>query len=134
MKKNEMMERMPKMMKQAMGEAQKKLTVWEGSARKYLKGTYSKLMEYPSMKKMTERMGETMDKMRAITPAVEPIRKRVDQVRTTISQKAAATMGLATKTDIRSIRQKVEKLRDEIRKFTRRPSAKPAAQPSTRAQ
>ena len=86
-------EKMPKAVQEIIGLTQKRLTLWEGEARKTLIDTYNKILSYPPMKK-------------------------VEKFSTEMGNKAFSTIGVATKTDIKSITRKINKLRGEIRKIT----------------
>ncbi|HUU01074.1 MAG TPA: hypothetical protein VM425_06540 [Myxococcota bacterium] len=81
-------EKMPKAIQEIVGGAHKKLTTWEGEARKTITGTYEK---------------------------IAPIRKKVEKFSADVGNKAFATIGVATKTDIQSITRKINRLRGEIR-------------------
>jgi polyhydroxyalkanoate synthesis regulator phasin len=112
--------KMPKFMREAIGQAQKRLTKLEGEARKILDETMKTITENSAYKKVE-------DKVKGMKPAkwtenfdIKPIRKKMHNMSASISQKAASTIGLATQTDLRSLRNKIDRLRDEVRKVTRR--------------
>jgi polyhydroxyalkanoate synthesis regulator phasin len=86
-------EKMPKAVQEIIGNTQKRLTLWEGEARKTLVDTYNKIVSYPPMKK-------------------------VEKFSVEMGNKAFSTIGVATKTDIQAITRKINKLRGEIRKIT----------------
>jgi len=98
------MESMPKFVQEAYGNAQKRLTLLEGNARKLFGDTYSKLRENPSLQKLD----------------IEPIRKKVVKLRKDLGDRAADTIGVATKADIKSITRKIDKLRSEVRKLAKK--------------
>ncbi len=69
------MEKIPKVVQDFYGQAQKTITIWEGQARQALTGTYKKVTD---------------------------------------------SIGLATKQDLKSITNRINKLRGDLKKFTRR--------------
>jgi predicted Zn-dependent protease len=113
------MENMPKFVQEAYGTAQKRLTLLEGNARKLFNDTYTKLRENPSFQKVET----TVDTWRNRTTEaldIEPIRKKVVKLRKDLGDRAADTIGVATKADIKSITRKINKLRSEVRKLAKK--------------
>jgi len=106
-------EKMPKSVKKIVGQAQKRLTLLEGEARNYITGTFTKIKQYPSVRRIEDTFEDITKQF-----AIKPIRKKVEKFSTDVSDKAFASIGVATKTDIKSITRKINLLRGEIKKFT----------------
>ena len=109
-------EKMPEFVTKTIGNVQKKLTIWEGEARKTFKSNWKKFKKNPSFKKMEKTWGqwqsEVYEKM-----DIAPYKKKAEKYRTEFYNKAFKTIGLATKTDIRSITRKLNNLKAEVRKM-----------------
>jgi len=117
------MEKMPAFVKNAIGQAQKQLTLLEGQARKRFTGTYSRIREYTPVKKVEGTLNQW--RLQYVNKYVEqinlePIRKQMEKLSNNIGQKAYSTIGLATKADLKTITNKINKLRTEFKKFTGR--------------
>jgi hypothetical protein len=114
---NQKIEKMPQFVTKAIGNVQKKLTIWEGEARKTLKDNWKKFKKNPSFK----RVEKTLDQWQAKyyqKMHIAPYKKKMEKYRTEFSNKAFDTIGLATKTDIRSITRKLNILKAEVRKIS----------------
>ena len=116
-------EKIPKSVQNIVGQAQKHLTLLEGEARNYITGTYTKIKQYPSVRKIEDTFEDITSRYKKQF-AITPIRKKVEKISTDVSNKAFATIGVATKTDIKSITRKINKLRGEIKKFAGKKFAK----------
>jgi hypothetical protein len=109
-------EKMPEFVTKAIGDVQKKLTVWEGEARKTIKANWKKFKKNPSYKKVKK----TLDKLQTEYTQkmdIAPYKKKVDKYRAEFSNKAFDTIGVATKSDIKTITRKINSLKAEVRKM-----------------
>ena len=70
--------------KDAIGQVQKRLTLWEGEARKVLSGTFTKIKEYPSWKKFESTVDEYWTKYTEKID-LKPIYKQVEKFSTDFS-------------------------------------------------
>ena len=109
-------EKMPEFVTKAIGDVQKKLTVWEGEARKTIKANWKKFKKNPSFKKVEKTLDQWQTKY-AQKMDIAPYKKKVEKYRAEFSDKAFETIGVATKTDIRSITRKLNSLKAEVRKM-----------------
>lgn len=110
------LEKMPEFVTKAIGDVQKKLTVWEGEARKTIKANWKKFKKNPSYKKVKK----TLDKLQTEYTQkmdIAPYKKKVEKYRAEFSSKAFDTIGVATKTDIKAITRKLNSLKAEVRKM-----------------
>jgi hypothetical protein len=110
-------EKLPKFVQDAYGNAQKKWTLLEGEARKLMNDTYTRLRKNLSVKTVENAVDQWKSKYTQILD-FKPIRKKVVRFRTDLGNRAADTIGVATKSDIRSITRKITKLQSEVRKVT----------------
>ncbi len=111
-------EKMPKAVKDFIGNAQKTLTTLEGVARRRIEGTYQKVSGSPALKNVERKIAELRQLVGAqLDTNLTPIRDRVQKVSTSWFNKAFSTIGVATKADIKAISGKLERLRGEIRKL-----------------
>jgi SUMO ligase MMS21 Smc5/6 complex component len=133
MKTTQITEKMPGFVKETIGQAQKRLTLIEGEARKFITGTWTMVRENDSLKiveqtikSLTEQYNETMD--------VDKIKKQAEDISNEYTIKAFHTVGIATRTDIKQVERKIDKLRSDIRKLNRRggSKAKTKTAPKTR--
>ncbi len=114
---NQTIEKMPEFVTKAIGNVQKKLTTWEGEARKTLKSNWKKFKKNPSFK----RVEKTLDQWQAKyyeKMDIAPYKKKVEKYRTEFSNKAFDTIGVATKNDIRAITRKLNNLKAEVKKIS----------------
>ena len=123
MKTTQITEKMPGFVKETIGQAQKRLTLMEGEARKFITGTWTKVRENDSLKVVeqtikswTEHYSETMD--------VDKIKKQAEDISNEYTIKAFHTVGIATRTDIKQVERKIDRLRSDIRKLNRRSGSK----------
>ena len=113
---NQAFEKMPEFLTKAIGDVQKKLTIWEGEARKTIKTNWKKFKKNPSFKKFEKTLGQWQNEVYQKMD-IAPYKKKVEKYRTEFSNKAFETIGVATKTDIRSITRKLNNLKAEVRKM-----------------
>ncbi|RLB58020.1 MAG: hypothetical protein DRI34_06140 [Deltaproteobacteria bacterium] len=112
---------MPQTMRQWMDTAQKRFNEIEGKARDRLAGTYQKMVQAETVKKVEQQVQHLRQLLENnIDTRLTPIRKKVEKFSSEMGSKAFATVGVATKADIKSVTRKINKLRDEIRKLTGR--------------
>jgi hypothetical protein len=107
---------MPEFVTKAIGDVQKKLTLWEGEARKTLKTNWKKFKKNPSFKKVEKTLGQWQTKYYEKMD-MAPYKKKVEKYRAEFSNKAFDTIGLATKSDIRAITRQLNNLKAEVRKM-----------------
>ncbi len=108
-------ETVPALVKQTMGQAQKRLTLLEGTARKLVTGTWSKWMENPSLKRVEATVeGWRRDYQKKVDLA--KIRKQAERV----GHDAFHTVGLATQADIKAVLRQVDHLRSDVRKLSKK--------------
>jgi hypothetical protein len=110
-------EKMPEFVTKAIGDVQKKLTVWEGEARKTIKANWKKFKKNPSYKKVEKTLNQWQTKY-AKKMDIAPYKKKVDKYREEFSNKAFDTIGVATKSDIKTITRKLNNLKAEVRKMS----------------
>ena len=120
---NQALETMPEFVTKAIGDVQKKLTIWEGEARKTIKTNWKKFKKNPSFKKVEKTLGQWQTKY-ASTMDIAPYKKKVEKYRAEFSSKAFDTIGVATKTDIKNITRKLNSLKAEVRKMSGAKTAK----------
>jgi len=118
-------EKMPEFVTKAIGDVQKKLTVWEGEARKTIKANWKKFKKNPSYKKVEKTLNQWQTKY-AKKMDIAPYKKKVEKYRAEFSNKAFDTIGLATKSDIKIITRKLNSLKAEVRKMGGTKTAKKA--------
>lgn len=111
------LEKMPEFVTKAIGDVQKKLTVWEGEARKTIKANWKKFKKNPSYKKVEKTLNQWQTKY-AKKMDIAPYKKKVEKYRAEFSNKAFDTIGVATKTDIQTITRKLNSLKAEVRKMS----------------
>lgn len=119
MTKREITQKMPKFLNNAIGEIQKRLTVLEGQARgmmSLMDSTMMKMKNDPRIQKMNAKVTEYQ---KTVNQKIDPLRKKFDKARASMGQKAASAIGIATRADIASIKTRVNKLADELKKFAR---------------
>lgn len=109
-------EKMPEFVTKAIGDVQKKLTVWEGEARKTIKANWKKFKKNPSYKKVEKTLNQWQTRY-AKKMDIAPYKKKVEKYRAEFSNKAFDTIGVATKTDIKNITRKLNSLKAEVRKM-----------------
>lgn len=112
----EAFEKMPEFVTKTIGDVQKKLTILEGQARKAITNTYKKFKKNKSFKKVEKTLDEWQTKY-SEKMDIAPYKKKVEKYRAEFSNKAFETIGVATKTDIRSINRKLNNLKAEVRKI-----------------
>jgi len=109
-------EKMPEFVTKTIGDVQKRLTVWEGEARKTIKANWKKFKKNPSYKKVEKTLNQWQTKY-AKKMDIAPYKKKVEKYRAEFSSKAFDTIGVATKSDIKTITRKLNNLKAEIRKM-----------------
>ena len=117
MTSDQALEKMPEFVTKAIGDVQKKLTVWEGEARKTIKANWKKFKKNPSFKKVEKTLGQWQT-MYTKKMDIAPYKKKVEKYRAEFSNKAFDTIGVATKTDIKTITRKLNNLKAEVRKMS----------------
>lgn len=123
MKTTQITEKMPGFVTETIGQAQKRLTLIEGEARKFITSTWTMVRENDSLKIVeqtikgwTDRYNETLD--------VDKIKKQAEDISNEYTVKAFHTVGIATRTDIKKVERKIDRLRSDIRKLNRRTGSK----------
>lgn len=109
-------EKMPEFVTKAIGDVQKKFTIWEGEARKTLKANWKKFKKNPSYKKVEKTLNQWQTKY-AKKMDIAPYKKKVEKYRAEFSNKAFDTIGVATKSDIKTITRQLNSLKAEVRKM-----------------
>jgi hypothetical protein len=109
-------DKMPEFVTKTIGDVQKKLTVWEGEARKTIKANWKKFKKNPSYKKVEKTLDKWQTKY-AKKMDIAPYKKKVEKYRAEFSNKAFDTIGVATKSDIKTITRKLNSLKSEVRKM-----------------
>lgn len=116
MNADQAIEKMPEFVTKAIGNVQKKLTIWEGEARKTIKSNWNKFKKNPSLRRVEKTLSQWQTKYYEKMD-IAPYKKKVDKYRAEFSNKAFETIGVATKTDIRAITRKLNSLKAEVRKI-----------------
>ena len=107
----------PEKVKTAFGSMQSTFSQWEGETRKVISSQFEKVKESPSVKKMEETVDDW--RSRYISPkGFEPILQRVDSLRNDWGKRALDTLGAASKEEVQSLSNKINKLRTEVRKLS----------------
>jgi hypothetical protein len=110
-----LVDRMPALVKTTLGEAQKRLTLMEGNARQLVLGTWLKLRETPSLKKVEQTVaGLQADTAKRVDLA--RLRKQAERV----GVDAFHTVGLATQADLKKVLRQLDSLRADVRKLARK--------------
>jgi len=107
----------PEKVKTAFDSMQSTFSQWEGETRKVISSQFDKVKESPSVKKMEETVDDW--RSRYISPkGFEPILQRVDSLRNDWGKRALDTLGAASKEEVQSLSNKINKLRTEVRKLS----------------
>jgi hypothetical protein len=116
MKYNINLDNMPEFVLNLYGQAQKTLTKFEGDARKTITSTYTIIKENPTIKNFGVTVDNYWNKYSDYIK-VEPFWSNFEKIKSDLSLKAATTIGLATKTDIKAITSKLNQLTKEVKKI-----------------
>lgn len=125
-------EKMPEFVKTQIGQAQKRLTLFEGQARELVNGTWTKVRAAMPIKAVEQtidgwrnRYEETMD--------VDKLRKAAEDTANEVSSKAFKTVGIATLADIKKVERKIDRLRSDVRKLNRKSGSKTRGKKNTKS-
>ncbi len=119
-------EKMPEMVLLAMGEAQKRLTLLEGHARSFVQDKVAYVRDQKVWHDVDQGLRDFGHKTaERLNPT--PLRKKVEDFSGQVSDRAFATVGIATKADIKTITRKINRLKNDLRKITRKQPARKSA-------
>lgn len=102
-------EKMPEIVKETIGQAQARLTTWEGEARKIIEQTWTRINDWH--------------------------KTQINQVETAtndLHNKAIHGMGLASHADIEQVSKQINRLRNEVKKLNKKNSRSRNTKTSTR--
>jgi len=116
MKATRITEKMPGFVKESIGQAQKRLTLIEGEARKLVFDTWTRVRQNDSLKTV-EKTIEDWRKRYDMSLDATNLRKTAEAVGTEYSTRAFHSFGLATRGDIRTVERKIDRLRSDVRKL-----------------
>ncbi len=122
MKTEEITEKMPQIVKESIGQAQKQLTLLEGQAREIWGKAFDKVKLGSSLDQI-KNVEETIKSLREKYESsmnLDGIKKAAENFSTQYRTKAFHSLGIATSKDIYSVEKKIDRLRADIRKLTRK--------------
>ena len=114
-------EKMPEFVKEQIGQAQKKLTLFEGQARELVTGTWTKVRASKPIEAVEQTLG-SWRKRYEDNLDVDKLRKAAEETANEVSSRAFNSVGIATMADIRKMEKKLERLRSDVRKLNRKDS------------
>lgn len=133
MKTEEITEKMPQIVKESIGQAQKQLTLLEGQARQIWENARGKVKLGTSLEQI-KSVEETIKGLREkyeTSMNLDGIKKAAENFGTQYRTKAFHSLGIATSKDIHSVEKKIDRLRSDIRKLTRKNNSR--SKPSSRS-
>ncbi len=122
MKTEQITEKMPQIVKEGIGQAQKQLTLLEGQARQIWQSTKDKVKigtSFEQIKTIEESIKGLREKY-ATSMNIDGLKKAAENFSTEYRTKAFHSMGIATSKDIHSVEKKIDRLRTDIRKLSRK--------------
>ena len=117
MEKIQITEKMPEFVRDTIGRAQRRLTLFEGEARKWVGGTWTRVRDNDQLKAVEQTLSGWRSRTSDLD--VDKLRQRAENLSDEYAYKALHTVGIATQRDLKSVERKIDRLRSDVRKLGR---------------